>query len=449
MAAGMSVQHCLRSVTLSGSLHALAAAMVVGGPAFAQAPLATGLQQEAARENQFAMWVGHGDSDNIGRTAVPEDGTYDSLGVFVAWTRLTPRLDAAIDSNLEYRTYGDDAFESEVVGTLDAHAFVDLVEDRFVWDVQGNLIEGQQDPFVARGPDNRETIKYLATGPRIDIPFGRTSLSASATRAAQRYEESEQANNDSDNYALVLSRQARPTTLFALGANSSEFEYVDGVAPTYKIDQLFLRVEKTLPSGMLNADVGTNEIESDTDSRRDPLLNVEWTRSLGSRSNFAMTATQGFSRSGVHAGGTALVTTTPFERKSFGADYTFAGERTTVVMGLEVGQDDHAGGQTIDNDYRINSLVIDYRISPRLDIGFRHVRYDREYEASGAPSASEEDRTAGVWLNRTLGQRFSIALDVSRYETISDPRIEENRWEVRFIYSPTGDTAGAMSSIGR
>jgi hypothetical protein len=453
MVAGMSVQHCLRSVTLVGSFYALAVAMVIsapGAPAFAQPPPpAVGLQQEPGRENQFALWAGYGDSDNIGRAVIPEEGTYSSLGVFLAWMRLTSRLDAAIDSDIEYRTYGDDSLENETVGTLDAHAFVDLVEDRFAWDFQGNLDEGQQDPFVARGPGNRETIKYLATGPRVDIPFGRTSLAVSATRAAQRYEESPQADNDSNNYQLVLSRQARPTTEFALGATSSEYEYVDGVAPTYRIDQLFLRVAKTLPRGTLDADVGTNEIKSDTESRRDPLLNLTWSRLLGARSNFVMTAAQGFTRSGVGTGGTALVTTTPFERQSLGVNYTFTGERTTVLIGLEAGQDDHAGGGTIDNDYLSNNLVIDYRISARLDIGLRHQRYDREYGDPTAPSASQEDRTTGVWLNRTFGRRFSIALDASRYEALTDPRIEETRWELRLVYSPTGDTASAMGSIGR
>jgi hypothetical protein len=274
----------------------------------------------------------------------------------------------------------------------------------------------------------------------------------SASRSANRYEESTQVDNDSDFYELTLSRQARPTTLFAFGATSNETEYDDDTgAPSYRIEQLFLRVNKTLRRGTLNADLGTNEIASDEQGRREPLLDFGWTRSLGSRSSLGFTASQGFTNSGdVGSGGTALITTDPFERRSAGITYGLAGERTNVTLGMNAGEEDYAGGATLDNDFQSASFTIGYRATPRLNFGLRYERYDREYQDATATSATMEDDTSGIWLNHTLGRRFSIALDVSRYESMAlDQPVEETRTEIRFAYSPTGSTSAALGSIGR
>jgi hypothetical protein len=416
------------------------------GVAVAQPPASP----QPETEKQLVVWGGYGVSDNIDRVTPPESGTYRSLGLLLGLQRYTPRLEGAINGDIEYRGYSEGTIENETVGTLDGRALVDLVQDRFAWNFEGTLDQAQRDPFAARGPANRETVKYLATGPRLDIPFGRTIFLASASRSARRYEDSAQFDNDSDDYQLGLMRQVRPTTAFGLVVASSETEYVDGVAPGYQIDQLFLRIGRTLRRNTLSADLGTNEISSGPQGRREPLVNLTWSRFLGARSTFGVTAAQGFTGTGdTDIGGSALVTGTPFEQESLGVSYGLAGERTTVGLGFTVGQEDYAGGSTVDNDYELADLRVDYRVTPRLNIGFRYQWYQREYQDPAALSTSQEDRTAGAWLNRTLGRRFSIALDVSRYQATGVQRIEETRWEFRFMYSPTGRTSGAMGSIGR
>lgn len=438
----MSVCQCQRLVPPLYGL-ALIVAMT-SGMARAQAPARSSTEQQP----QLAVWGGYGDSDNIGRTSLPEPGTYSSLGLFLGLERQTSRLEAAINSDVEYRSYSDETFENDAVGTLDARALVGLVQDRFSWEFEGNLDQGQSDPFAARGPNNRETIKYLSTGPQLDIPFGRTSLMMSANRSARRYERSAQVDNDSNDFQIALARQTRPATSFALVAASSETEYVDGLAPTYQIDRLFVRIEKTSSNGTLSADLGTNEISSDAQKRRDPLLNLTWDWSVGARSTLGITAAQGFTNSGdVGTGGSTLVTTDPAEQKTLGVNYSLGGERTTFRAGIGAGEEDYAGSTAIDNDYQSAVLTIDYRVTMRLSIGARYDRYDREY--TGTVPTSQEETTAGIWLNRTLGRRFSIALDVSRYESTGIDRVEETRSEFRFAYSPTGDTSRALTSIGR
>jgi hypothetical protein len=441
----MSVCNCQRSTLASRLLCVSAfctAVTFISGVASAQPPE----PQQAVVEPQFVVWGAYGDSDNIARSAALESGTYRSLGLLLGLQRSAARLDASIDADLEYRSYSDDALENESLGTLNGQALVDLVQDRFAWNFEGYLDQAQRDPFAARGPTNRETTISVSTGPRLDIPFGRTSLGVSASRSAERYEDSTYADRESDDYQVALSRQVRRATAFALVAGSGETEYVDGAAPSYRIDQLFLRIDRTLPNSSLNADLGTNEIASDTQSRRDPLFDVSWNRSLSDRSTFGVTATRGFTDAGdIGIGGTALVTTAPSEQKALSFDYNVAADRMNFGVGAILGEEDYAGGTTIDNDYESATFRIDGRVSPRLDMGFLFVWYDREYLDGTAPATSQ-DRTAGVWLNRSLGPRFSIAFDVSRYEAAD---IEETRWEVRFMYSPLGRTSGAMGSTGR
>jgi hypothetical protein len=433
------------------SIGALPLATLVGGAALAQPTQQVQTPEAAENENEYAVWVGYGDSDNIGRNTTPEPGAYTSVGLFAGLQRETRRLNAGLDSDLEYRSYSGEAYENETVGSLSALALVDMVIDRFAWNFEGSLSEGLQDPFAARGPDNRETIKVLTTGPRLDIPFGRTSLGISAMHSARRYDESSQVDNDHDLYEIQLSRQARPTTLVAFVASSSETEYVDDAALPYQIDQLFVRVDKTLRLGSLNADVGTNEISSGTQNRRDPLLDLSWTRMLGTRSIFGVSVGQEFAESGTYQGATgdALVTTDPFQQRSLDITYRLTGDRATASVSFGVGEQDYAGASTLDNDYQSTSMILYYRISPRIDIGLRYTRYDREALDGAVSFETQDDRNGGVWLNWTLGRRYSVAVNMSRYNATGNQAADEDRTEIRFSYSPTGSTSAALGSIGR
>jgi hypothetical protein len=266
----------------------------------------------------------------------------------------------------------------------------------------------------------------------------------------RRYGESSEFDQDIEDYQIALERQVRPATSFGLVAASGETEFVDDIAPNYRIDQLFLRVNRTLSRSTLTADLGTNEISSDTQSRRDPLLNFAWNRFVGTRSNLGIIASKGFTGTGdIGTGGSGFATATPFERQRVGVLYGLTGGRTDAAFGINAGEEDYAGGSEIDNDYESVNLEILYRATTRLDVGLRYERYDREYQDSTMPAASQADRTTGIWLNRNLNRRLSIAFSVWHYETISDRRVDETTWEFRFVYSPTGDTSSAMGSVGR
>src|SRR6185503_11786154 len=50
-------------------------------------------------ERTLAAWYGHVESDNLARTATPEDGSFDSVGVLLGLDHASTRLDASIDAD--------------------------------------------------------------------------------------------------------------------------------------------------------------------------------------------------------------------------------------------------------------------------------------------------------------------------------------------------------------
>src|SRR5688572_27813491 len=120
---------------------------------------------EPARK-ELAVWYGHVESDNLERTTGGDEGSYESVGLLLGLERASTRLDASIDANLEYRRYSLDTLDDETVGTLNAAADVDLVQDRFSWTFTDDYGQGITDPFSGLGPGNREKVNVIATGPR-------------------------------------------------------------------------------------------------------------------------------------------------------------------------------------------------------------------------------------------------------------------------------------------
>src|SRR5262245_63290803 len=103
-------QHCLRL--------ALAAALASSGLAAAQPaqpaqppvdPEAASVPLNGERPPVVGFWYGHVESDNIARTAIPEDGSYESLGVVTDLARRSRRLTGDLKTDLEYRDYSLDS----------------------------------------------------------------------------------------------------------------------------------------------------------------------------------------------------------------------------------------------------------------------------------------------------------------------------------------------------
>ena len=465
---------CLRlAVLVALASSGLAAAQPPGNPpppapagAVPQAPARAEADAAAIptteRERTLAAWFGHVESDNLARTVTPEDGSFDSIGLLVGLGHTSTRLDASIDADLEYRTYSLDTLDDETIGTLNAAAEVDLVQDRFSWAFTDDYGQGITDAFAGIGPANRETVNIIGTGPLVALPLGqRTSLELRGTYSERRFDESTQVDSDSLLYELGLYRQASLTARFGLVASSNDVEYADVIAPKYRIDRLGLRYEKELATGRVLADAGKNEISSGGFESDEPLYNFVWTRSLTARSELSLRAAREITDAGA-ALGTALVpgpegpsftdvvvTPNPFEQRRFGISYVLTMSRPVISAGLDSSKDEYIGNALYDNDSTTTHLSFVRTISPRLSFGVGYDRIDRDFtDATGMQPDGQDDWT-GAWMSRALGRRFSLGLAISSYDRSGAESYDERRYEIRLGYSPTDSSAAAMATVGR
>jgi len=466
--------HCLRLaaiVALASS--GLATAQAPGSPPPAspagpvpQAPTDADADARAVPatepERTLAAWFGHVESDNLARTITPEEGSFESVGVLIGLEHTSTRFDAMLDADLEYRSYSLDSLDNETVGTLNATADVDLVEDRVSWGFTDAYGQGITDPFAGIGPGNREKINIVGTGPRLALPLGaRTSLELRGTYSERRFAESAQVDSDSVLYDLGLYRQTSTTARVGLIVSLNDVEYVDVIAPEYQIDRLALRYEKELATGRVLADAGKNEISSRGYKSDEPLFNFVWTRSLTARSDLSVRAGREITDAGGALGTTlvpglegssftdVVVTPNPFEQRRIGVSYVLTMSRTVVSLGLDSLKDEYIGNAIYDNDSTTMHLSFVRTISPRLSFGIGYDRIDRDFTDTAGAQPDGQDDWTGAWLSRSLGRRFSVGLGISRYDRSGPQSYDEKRYELRFGYSPTDSSASAMASVGR
>lgn len=411
------------------------------------------------QDREFAVWMGHMESDNTARTEVGEEGSYESLGLLLDVGHVSTFVEASAIGDIEFHDYSEDAIENETIGVLDARASLALVRDRFSWVFRENYSEGQTDAFAAVGPTNREGFNAVSSGPRLETPLGqRSRLLGNGTYSERRYEDSTNFDTNAVLYELGVFRQVTRSAEVGLTASSNDIDYVDFASPPYQIRRLALRYAKVLPSGRLLIEAGTNEVSSDNVTTNEPVYNLEWISFPAPRSRFSIAATEEFTDSGSlltdpvsggPGGADILVAANPLEQRRFSLSYTLALGRTDLSIALSASQDSYLGDTTLDNDHVTARATFHRAMSLRVGIGLTFDKAEREFTNAAVDGPPDEDTTVSAWVYRELGRRFTLAIAASRYERRGPQQFDEERYEVRFAYSPTESALAAMNSVGR
>lgn len=446
---------------------AIAIALASSGFAAAQPEAAPQADPQAStaeperQPNNFAVWFGHVESDNIARTPIPEAGSYkETAGVFVDFGHTSSRLVANVDVDMQYRRYSSDTVDDEVVGTLNAGAEVDVIEDRFKWTFNDSHGQGMTDPYAGIGPGNREQVNVFATGPQVDLPLGaRTTLELSATFSQRRFDESQTVDSDSLLSNIGVYRQLTSVSRVGLIIGSDDVEYVDVVAPDYKIDQVRVRYERQLATGRVLADVGTNEISAGGFANDGSLYDFRWSRALTARSELSVQAAQELTDAGgmlvtglepEFDGGSftdILVVPSPLEGQRLVLGYRLTMSRTAISASLGSFEEDYVGTAAADNDATRLHLDFVRTITPRLALGLAYDDVEREFVDNAQPNS--EDSWTSAWLYRTFGRRMFIGFGILNYDRAGTDSYGEERYEFRFGYSPTNSEVAAMASTRR
>ncbi len=437
---------------------------LVGNTALAQPQqpgTSAGSAPPEAPDRAIATWATHAESDNIARTEGSSRGSYDGVGVLLDLSHQSVRFDSSLNTNLELRRYSDDLIHNETVGTLEGQMDVAIVPERVSWLLLDTYGQGQTDAFAATGPTNRESINVFTTGPQLDLPLGaRFVLSAGGMYSSRRYDESASLDSDAEIYEFGLFRQTSQTTRFGLLLTANDIEYDVAGALSYDIDRTSLNYERSFATGGVSLAVGTNEITILGQSTDEPLFNFAWNRELATRSTLRVEAAREFSDTGTDlrtdvsqapVGGDAstLVSASPFEQERVFVSYSLAGTRTDVNVSLGTAEDKYLGG-VLDNDNTTTRVSLQRAVTPRLRFGVELYRLDREFAGTSTePGRDDNEKTLSAWVNRSLGRLFDLAVVLTRYEFRGQQSFDEDRYEIRFTYSPSGSATAPLGAAGR
>jgi hypothetical protein len=430
-------------------------------PAPGRAAEAASTSNAEVKRPQLVTWAGYAQSDNVTRTLDAERGSYGDVGVLFNAAQESARLNGSIQSNIEFRSYSLEGIDDETLGTLDANADFNVARDVFHWLFRETYDQGRTDAFAPVGPANRENINVFSSGPRLDLPVGqRTTVALGGNYSYRRYQDSQYVDSDAVIYDLGVFRQVNPTTQLGMVATANDIDYIDTAISPYEIDTLKLRYAKTLATGAVLAELGQNELSSQGLATDEPLFNFQWFRDVGARGTLSITASRVFTDSGGLAAPTqsdapppaesdVLLSTDPLERKSLGVGYSINTPRTNVSIRVTATDDRYFGSSTLDNEGIATGLSISRSVSPRLRFGLAIDSLSREFTDTGFAPQDDEDRTTSAWVDRTLGRRLSVSLSLTRYERQGTASFNEDRYEVRFSYSPTGRADAALPFAGR
>jgi len=209
----------------------------------------------------------------------------------------------------------------------------------------------------------------------------------------------------------------------------------------------------------VRADLGENDISTAGFEQSEPLYRFLWTRSLTARSELSIRAARELTDAGAVLASLlvpdegpsftdVIVTPNPLQQKRLGATYALTMSRTVISAELGTWKDEYIGNAAFDNDAITMHLQLVRTITPRLTWGIGYDDVDRDFRNDGAQPDSEDSWVA-TWLNHSIGPRFNLGFAISKYDRSGIDSYDEQRYEIRFGYSPTESGAAAMGRVGR
>ena len=416
-------------------------ALATAQPVFVPEAAAVG----AAGDNELTLRAGVGHSDNILRNAaLPEEsGTYRAVGLDLSYNRPSTRIDIAVTSDLEFRSYSTSGIDNEPYGVLDADVVIEALPDRIRWLISDAYGQGRTDPFQVDGPANREQINSFSTGPQFDIPLGgRSIFRISHLLGVQNFQDTTRLDSDSTTTSASFLRALSSTANFGISVSQRQIEY-EVSSFDNDITDTYLSYDKELSSGSATFELGSSEVDFGAGSNSVPFLNVDWDRELTARSHLRVTLGNSYQDAAetfraadfenivVERVDDVLLTADVFEQSSAGISYLLTLNRSSIELGASRLEDAYENATALDNERLELSLRWLRSISPRMDIRFDAATAERKYVNS---DRIDKDSAAALGLTRDFASRMSIDFTLTRNRRSGTQSVEETSLLVFFNY---------------
>lgn len=322
--------------------------------------------------------------DNI--TQDPEDEIDDYLLAPFAEFGLSrdgSSLDLNFNGYVEYASYGDDTFSSELRGTLAADVLWRISEERFHWVLEENLARSPIDILELNLPNNLQHVNTFATGPDLILRMSASDRLIFGARYNNFY--ADERDDDFDGFGLsaTWSRQAAANRGYAFRLDSSKLEFDNPSALNADYDRhqgYFQLTDERSVSGATNIftlDLGYTKLQYDNPLRDDfdgPLFHLGWERQSanGSQLEVSLSSEVGDIAADVGAivqatrPSLALQTAStgdPFEREMISVNWGRTWQRLSLDLGVSFDTQDY-DTSNLDQDNFTGSFGLAWQLRP-------------------------------------------------------------------------------------
>jgi hypothetical protein len=419
----------------------------VTGVALALAMLA--LPDSANAEIDLSVESIAGYTNNFERLPEGSDEIPISLGLIGTWTESTRHLTADVEGRVDGITYLNDTIDDEILGQVDAAVVWWAVPERFAWVLENVFGQITTDPFSPIGPENRQNLNFLSTGPDWYIPLGERSRGYLGARYGSAQYEITDDNSERLLGIVGIDRAVSSSSRLGVQASMETVDFDSILQQDFDRNEAYFQYEYSRGEQHgLTVKAGYTWLSSDTGDQSAPLLEVLLSRQLSPSVALQLELANKFSDAGVDfaAGGMpgSGVGTDPGVIPQAGAYEVRSGrgivdyERSRTILSFAVGVADEVYDTvTLDRRRYEVQVTAERRMTQRMT-GFASALWLRNDYESGGLDREDTDIEYRLELRRELGQRTSLGM-VGLYSSRSsdDPltEFEETRGYIVFTYS--------------
>lgn len=391
-------------------------------------------------------------TDNATRTAdaTAQEDTLGAVGVVGKYQRNGTKLDVTFDGNLDWVTYLDNSYGSQVFGYAEGSALWGTTADFFQFLVQDNYGQARTDAFAAPTPDTLESINNLTAGPAFNFHFGPKTLMT--VFGLYRNTDYEKSDFDSEGVqgGVSLARATSESGRISLNGVVDQVNFEDQTFATdYDTRQAYLRYQNSGARTAITADAGYNEIEQAGRTNGGALVRLGLQRRISAASFLQFDVAQGYTANANTAGQApiaganpntpdALAIADPMEGRSAQLAWRTVLPRTSFHVSAYWRDEQYQNLTQFDRSIRGVEATVTRRLRSTLTLLLQGTLEKEEYDNL---DANNDTTTLVAELNNSFGRRIALALRYERYRRSGSSAIQEyteNRIGLRLTYLLAG-----------
>src|SRR6202140_2563385 len=381
-------------------------------------------------------------TDNVTRVQNGSGDTLALLGLVGDVSRVGPRLDYRLTSDIALVKYLRSDYQTQPFGYLDGTGDLWIVPGFFSWTGRETYTQTVIDPFVPVTPDNLESLNYVTTGPRFTLrPTLRTTLTLDGTYSYLNSSSKSPlyVNIDNHRYSgdVTLSHALSNTSSAYITGSHDKVEFTDQADNNnFRQDQALVGFKVAGARTVLDLSGGYTKLHESVlatvQTIRGPrelpqsqtpggaVWRAELSRQISPSSRLSLHAVKQVTDAAnmlrlnldqpvATTAAYRLTTGDPFTDRELGATWRFAAGPTSFTLGYLDMRERYKIHPASDRNLKDASALLGRRLSPVLnwDIG---AEYERQEFAFGGSSNTVNAITSLRWqIGRQLGLRFLYA----------------------------------------